>query len=84
VGELLYVLVVARRPATIVEFGASHGYSTIHLAAGVRDIGSGCVITTEMVQSRQSAGALVIADLSADDPDQPSTSSGCTLPATAP
>jgi predicted O-methyltransferase YrrM len=126
VGELLYVLVVARRPRTIVEFGASHGYSTIHLAAGARDVGSCRVITTEiepskvtaternlaaaglddlvelragdalgtladieevdllfldgwnnlyepvvdLLQPRLSRGALVIADLSADDPDQ--------------
>jgi len=126
VGELLGVLVLARRPCTIVEFGASHGYSTIHLAAAVRDIGSGRVITTEieptkaeaarrnlaacglddlvdlrvgdalttladveqvdllfldgwnnlyepvveLLQPRLSRGALVIADLSADDPDQ--------------
>ena len=126
VGELLSVLVVARRPRTIVEFGASHGFSTIHLAAAVRDLGAGQVITTEiepskaeaaqrnlvacglddlvdvrvgdalttlrdvaevdflfldgwnnmyepvvdLLQPRLSAGALVIADLSADDPDQ--------------
>jgi predicted O-methyltransferase YrrM len=128
VGELLYVLVVARRPRTIVEFGASHGYSTIHLAAGARDVGSCRVITTEiepakivaaernlaaagladlvelragdalstladvedvdvlfldgwnnlyepvvdLLEPRLSPGALVIADLSADDPDQAS------------
>jgi predicted O-methyltransferase YrrM len=126
VGELLCVLVVARRPRTIVEFGASHGFSTIHLAAAARDVGAGRVITTEvepakaaaarrnlaacalddlvdlregdalttledvdevdllfldgwnnlyepvvdLLQPRLSAGALVIADLSADDPDQ--------------
>lgn len=126
VGALLSVLVVARRPRTIVEFGASHGFSTIHLAAAARDVGSGRVITTEiepskaaaaqrnlaacglddlvdlrvgdalttlrdvgevdllfldgwnnmyepvvdLLQPRLSAGALVIADLSADDPDQ--------------
>ena len=126
VGELLCVLVLARRPATVVEFGASHGYSTIHLAAAVRDLGSGRVISTEiepekaaaaqrnlaeaglgdlaelrvgdalitlrdvpevdllfldgwnnlyepvldLLEPRLSPGALVIADLSADDPDQ--------------
>lgn len=126
VGQLLSVLVVARRPRTVVEFGASHGFSTIHLAAAVRDLGAGRVITTEiepskaaaaernlaacglddvvdlrvgdalttlrdvdevdllfldgwnnlyepvvdLLQPRLSAGALVIADLSSDDPDQ--------------
>jgi predicted O-methyltransferase YrrM len=48
VGELLYVLAMARRPRTIVEFGASLGFSTIHLAAAARDIGDTRVITTEI------------------------------------
>ncbi|HTU84889.1 MAG TPA: class I SAM-dependent methyltransferase [Solirubrobacteraceae bacterium] len=48
VGELLYVLALARRARTIVEFGASLGFSTIHLAAAVRDHGAGAVISTEM------------------------------------
>jgi predicted O-methyltransferase YrrM len=48
VGELLYVLALARRARTIVEFGASVGYSTIHLAAAVRDVGGGSLITTEL------------------------------------
>ena len=125
-GELLCVLVVACRPRTIVEFGASHGFSTIHLAAAARDVGACHVITTEierdkaaaaqrnldeaglddlvemrvgdalatlrevpevdlvfldgwnnlyepvveLLQPRLSSGALVIADLSSDDPDQ--------------
>ena len=33
VAELLYFLVVSRHARVIVEFGTSHGYSTIHLAA---------------------------------------------------
>jgi predicted O-methyltransferase YrrM len=49
VGELLYVLALARRARTIVEFGASLGFSTIHLAAAARDLGGDArVITTEM------------------------------------
>lgn len=48
VGELLYVLALARRARTIVEFGASLGFSTIHLAAAVRDLGAGMVTTTEL------------------------------------
>jgi predicted O-methyltransferase YrrM len=126
VGDLLYVLVLARRPRTIVEFGASHGFSTIHLAAAARDVGACRVITTEiepakvaaaqrnlgaagledlvemrvgdalttladienvdllfldgwnnlyepvvdLLQPKLSQGALVVADLSSDDPDQ--------------
>ena len=48
VGELLYVLALARRARTIVEFGASLGFSTIYLAAAVRDLGAGRVISTEI------------------------------------
>jgi predicted O-methyltransferase YrrM len=55
VGELLCVLVLARRPRTIVEFGASHGYSTIHLAAAARDLGSCRVITTEIEPEKVAA-----------------------------
>jgi predicted O-methyltransferase YrrM len=33
VAELLYFLVVSRQAQVMVEFGTSHGYSTIHLAA---------------------------------------------------
>ena len=52
-GRLLYTLVRASRPATVVEFGTSFGISTIHLAAAVRDnaaVGdhpAGHVISTE-------------------------------------
>ena len=37
-GRLLYTLIRASRPATVVEFGTSFGVSTIHLAAAVRDL----------------------------------------------
>jgi predicted O-methyltransferase YrrM len=47
-GRLLYTLIRASRPATVVEFGTSFGISTIHLAAAVRDNGSGQVISTEL------------------------------------
>ena len=33
VAELLFLLIVQKGAKTIVEFGTSHGYSTIHLAA---------------------------------------------------
>ena len=48
VGELLYVLAAASGAHRIVEFGSSLGFSTIHLAAAVRDMGAGTVITTEL------------------------------------
>jgi predicted O-methyltransferase YrrM len=47
-GRLLYTLIRASRPATVVEFGTSFGISTIHLAAAVRDNGTGHVISTEL------------------------------------
>ena len=47
-GRLLYVLIRASRPSTVVEFGTSFGISTIHLAAAVRDNGAGRVVSTEL------------------------------------
>ena len=47
-GRLLYALVRACRPETVVEFGTSFGISTIHLAAAVTDNGSGRVVSTEL------------------------------------
>src|ERR1700729_2101510 len=47
-GKLLYALVRAIRPETVVEFGTSFGISTIYLAAAVTDNGTGHVVTTEL------------------------------------
>ena len=47
-GRLLYSLVRAARPDTVVEFGLSMGISTLFLAAAVADNGHGHVITTEL------------------------------------
>ena len=47
-GKLLYALVRANRPSTVVEFGTSFGISTIYLAAAVRDNGTGRVVSTEL------------------------------------
>ncbi len=47
VGRLFYLLARSHRPSRIVEFGASFGISGIHLAAALRDNGSGHLITTE-------------------------------------
>ncbi len=47
-GRLLYSLVRAAKPATVVEFGMSLGISALHLASAVRDNGRGRVITTEL------------------------------------
>ena len=47
-GRLLYTLIRASRPSTVVEFGTSFGISTIHLGAAVRDNGAGRVLSTEL------------------------------------
>jgi predicted O-methyltransferase YrrM len=48
VGELLHLLTVSHRPTSVLEFGTSHGISTIYLAAALRDLQSGSIITTEI------------------------------------
>lgn len=76
VGRLLYILAASAAPGLIVEFGASVGFSTIHLAAAVRDAsGTGTVITTELdphktrlaAANLRSAGLADIVDLRAGD-----------------
>ncbi|AGZ43413.1 O-methyltransferase [Actinoplanes friuliensis] len=54
-GTLLYTLVRACRPQTVVEFGTSYGISTIHLAAAVADNGTGHVISTELSATKVAA-----------------------------
>lgn len=47
-GRFLYNLARTQSHPLIVEFGMSFGISTIHLAAAIRDVGVGRVITTEL------------------------------------
>jgi len=54
-GQLLYALVRASRPESVVEFGTSFGISTIYLAAGVADNGVGHVHSTEMSAAKIAA-----------------------------
>ncbi|PRY33527.1 O-methyltransferase [Pseudosporangium ferrugineum] len=54
-GELLYALARTCRPRTVVEFGTSHGISTIFLAAAVSDNGEGHVLTTELSADKVAA-----------------------------
>ncbi len=54
-GDLLYTLIRASRPDTIVEFGTSYGISTIYLAAGVTDNGCGHVLSTELSMTKVAA-----------------------------
>lgn len=54
-GALLYSLVRAARPTTVVEFGTSYAISTIYLAAAVADNGVGQVLTTELSATKIAA-----------------------------
>lgn len=66
-GRLLYSLVRASRPDTVVEFGMSLGISAIHLAAAVRDNGSGRVVTTELNAAKVAAAKKTFAETGLDD-----------------
>jgi predicted O-methyltransferase YrrM len=61
-GRLLYSLVRATRPTTVVEFGMSFGISAVHLAAAVRDNGAGRVLTTELNADKIAAAKQTFAD----------------------
>lgn len=54
-GNLLYALVRASRPETVVEFGTSFGISTIFLAAAVADNRTGRVLSTELSTTKIAA-----------------------------
>ncbi|KQH81279.1 MULTISPECIES: class I SAM-dependent methyltransferase [Mycobacterium] len=66
-GQLLYALVRATRPQTVVEFGMSFGISAIHLAAAVRDNGTGRVVTTELSETKIAAAEQTFAEVGLDD-----------------
>jgi predicted O-methyltransferase YrrM len=66
-GRLLYALVRATRPSTVVEFGMSFGISAVHLAAAVRDNGVGRVVTTELSATKIAAAKKTFAETGLDD-----------------
>jgi predicted O-methyltransferase YrrM len=66
-GRLLYSLVRAARPQTVVEFGMSLGISALHLASAVRDNGSGRVITTELSAAKVATAKTTFAEVGLDD-----------------
>jgi predicted O-methyltransferase YrrM len=66
-GRLLYSLVRATHPATIVEFGMSFGISALHLASAVRDNGTGRVVTTELSADKIAAAKQTFAETGLDD-----------------
>lgn len=68
VGELIYLLVTTRRAHRIVEFGASHGISTIYLACALRDLrGGGSLITTEILPAKAAVTLRNLAHAGLDD-----------------
>jgi predicted O-methyltransferase YrrM len=54
-AAILYALVIAAKPRLVVEFGASFGFSTIYLASAINDLGTGRVITTELIREKARA-----------------------------
>ncbi len=66
-GRLLYALIRAARPATVVEFGTSFGISTIHLAAAVRDNGTGRVVSTELSAAKVAQARANLAEAGLSD-----------------
>lgn len=66
-GDLLYALVRAARPQTVVEFGTSYGISTLYLAAAVRDNGTGHVTTTELSATKVRAARATIEEAGFSD-----------------
>jgi predicted O-methyltransferase YrrM len=67
VGRLIYLLVRARRARTVVEFGTSLGISAIHLAAALRDNGSGRLIATELDDSKAARARQNLNEAGLDD-----------------
>jgi predicted O-methyltransferase YrrM len=67
-GRFLYSLIRSQGSRLVVEFGTSFGISAIHLAAALRDLGGGRIITTEMhagkvATARQNLADAGLADL---------------------
>ena len=67
-GRLLYALVRAIRPQTVVEFGMSFGISTIYLAAALADNGTGRVFTTELSRKKVAAAQSNLQEAGVDEP----------------
>jgi predicted O-methyltransferase YrrM len=65
-GNLLYALIRASRPQTVVEFGTSFGISTIYLAAAVTDNGTGHVVTTELSSKKVAAAGANLREAGVD------------------
>jgi predicted O-methyltransferase YrrM len=59
VGWFLHSLILAKRPARVLELGTSYGYSTLFLADALTQIG-GTLITMELADYKQAAARAMI------------------------
>jgi predicted O-methyltransferase YrrM len=59
VGWFLHSLILAKRPARVLELGTSYGYSTLFLADAVTQVG-GTLITMELADYKQAAARAMI------------------------
>ncbi len=59
VGWFLHSLILAKRPARVLELGTSYGYSTLFLADAVAQIG-GTVISMDLADYKQAAARSMI------------------------
>jgi predicted O-methyltransferase YrrM len=59
VGWFLHSLILAKRPARVLELGTSYGYSTLFLADAVTQVG-GILITMELADYKQAAARAMI------------------------
>jgi predicted O-methyltransferase YrrM len=59
VGWFLHSLILAKRPARVLELGTSYGYSTLFLADAVTQVG-GTLITMELADYKQTAARAMI------------------------
>jgi predicted O-methyltransferase YrrM len=60
VGWFLHSLILARRPARVLELGTSYGFSTLFLADAVTQVG-GTLVTMELADYKQAAARKMIA-----------------------
>ena len=68
VGELYHVLVTTRRAGRVVEYGSSHGISTIYLACALRDLGGGGrLVTTEILPGKARSTRQNVIDAGLED-----------------
>ena len=66
-GELIYLLCRALNARRVVDFATSVGFSTLYLAAAVRDNGGGRVIGAEIVPAKIASARQNLAEAGLDD-----------------